>query len=447
MELPSTTEASFAAYVVGTLTGAGHKALLAGGCVRDLLLGNEPKDYDVATSATPDEVEALFEHTVAVGKAFGVIIVHGNDCAVEVATFRADGDYSDGRRPDSVRFTNAEEDAKRRDFTINALFLDVATGEIIDYVDGQKDLERGVVRAVGDPAQRFNEDKLRLLRAIRFAANMKFKLDNETKQAVVNIAGDVATCSAERIQAELSKLLTRGNASDGFRMMSETGLLQVILPEIESMHGVDQPPQYHPEGDVFIHTMLALDKLQESPSLTLALGVLLHDVGKPPTFDDTTDRIRFNGHDKLGAEMTRTILRRLKYSTDVVDRVVSLVADHLRFINVPKMKTSTLKRFFRKPHFDEDLALHRADCLAGSGHLETWEYAKNKLAEFEAEPEILRPKLPIDGRDLIALGLQPGPYFKELLHELEDEVLEGRLSTRDEAISFVQASLKENPRP
>lgn len=436
MKLPNTSEAKFAVQVIRYLEAAGHEALLAGGCVRDLLLGRDPKDYDVATSATPDQIEAVFERTIAVGKAFGVIIVQGDDCAVEVATFRADGDYSDGRRPDFVRFTNAQEDAKRRDFTINALFLNASSGEVIDYVDGQADLIRQVIRAVGDPAQRFKEDKLRLLRAVRFAANLDFEIDKPTKAAISGAASDVATCSAERIQAELTKLLIRGNASCGFRLMSETGLLQVILPEIEVMHGVEQPPQYHPEGDVFIHTMLALDHLPAGTSLTVLLGILLHDVGKPGTFDDSTDRIRFNGHDALGAEMTREILRRLKYSTEIIERVVSLVADHLRFINVPSMKTSTLKRFFRKPHFTEDLALHRADCLAGSGNLETYEYAVQKLKEFDSEPEKLRPKLPIDGRDLIEMGLKPGPTFKEILLQVEDEVLEGRINTREEALRF-----------
>ena len=251
MKLPDTSEARFAASVFSKLKAAGYEALLAGGCVRDLLLGCEPKDYDVATSATPDEVEAVFERTIAVGKAFGVIVVQGDECAVEVATFRADGDYSDGRRPDSVRFTNAQEDAKRRDFTINALFLDVDSGEVVDYVDGQIDLTRQIIRAVGDPVQRFKEDKLRLLRAVRFAANLNFKIDDATKAAITGASGDVATCSAERIQAELTKLLVRGNASHGFRLMSETGLLQVILPDIQVMRGVDQPPQFHPEGDVF----------------------------------------------------------------------------------------------------------------------------------------------------------------------------------------------------
>ncbi|MDC1141842.1 CCA tRNA nucleotidyltransferase [Planctomycetota bacterium] len=438
MKLPETIEAQFATKVITTLKASGHEALLAGGCVRDLLLGKEPQDYDVATSATPDQVEAIFPRTVPVGKAFGVVIVHGDNCAVEVATFRSDGNYSDGRRPDSVTFTNAEEDAKRRDFTINALFLDVASGEVIDYVNGQSDLTHQVIRAVGDPAQRFREDKLRLLRAVRFAANLKFTIDTHTEQAVTDAATDVATCSAERIQAEVSKLLTRGNAGDGFRQMSKLGLLRVILPEIEAMHGVEQPPEYHPEGDVFIHTMRAVDLLPANPPLTLALGVLLHDVGKPPTFNDTTDRVRFNGHDKLGAEMTRKILRRLKYSTEIVDRVVSLVADHLRFMNAPKMKTSTLKRFFRKPHFRDDLALHRIDCLAGSGNVETWEFAAAKLAELGSEPEKLRPTLPIDGRDLIELGIKPGPRFKQILIAMEDEVLEGRVSTRDEAIAFVR---------
>ncbi|MCF6227814.1 MAG: CCA tRNA nucleotidyltransferase [Planctomycetes bacterium] len=443
MKLPNTSEARFATHVVSKLKAAGYEALLAGGCVRDLLLGNEPKDYDIATSASPNDVETWFERTIAVGKAFGVIVVQGEDCAVEVATFRADGDYSDGRRPDSVRFTNAQEDAERRDFTINALFLDVESGKVIDYVDGQSDLTCQVIRAVGDPAKRFAEDKLRLLRAVRFAANLKFEIEPATKAAITAASSDVATCSAERIQAELTKLLTRGNASHGFRLMSETGLLKVILPEIEAMHGVEQPPEHHPEGDVFIHTMLALDHLPADASLTVRLAALLHDVGKPETFKVLNERIRFIGHDSLGSGIAWQILNRLKFSTEVIRRVVFLVSDHLRFMNVQKMKTSTLKRFFREPYFEELLILHRADCLAGSGNLEDYEFAVQKLKEFKSDPEILHPKLPIDGSDLIELGLEPGPEFKALLRAIEDEVLEGRLNTREQALEFVKSLVNQ----
>ncbi|MCG3181972.1 MAG: CCA-adding enzyme [Planctomycetes bacterium] len=441
IELPNIPAVALAKRVVRVLRAAGHEALLAGGCVRDLLLKREPKDYDVATSATPDQVEALFPRTVAVGKAFGVIkvldeTIEGLD--VEVATFRFDGPYLDGRHPSSVRFTSAAEDAARRDFTINALFLDPESGEVHDYVGGLKDLDARLIRAVGDPRVRFKEDKLRLLRAIRFAAGLNFDIDDATLQAVSDMSAEIKVVSAERIQAELSRLLTTCGQSRGFRLMLETGLLDAILPEISAMVGVQQPPEFHPEGDVWVHTMLALDLMPHPVSLTLALGVLLHDVGKPPTFDDSTDRIRFNGHDKLGAEMAGEILRRLKFPTEVITRVQSLVEDHLRFINVPKMKTATLKRFVRKPHFDEDLELHRIDCLAGPGTLETYKYVLAKLHEFQREPEKLKPRLPIDGNDLKALGLPPGPRYKELLTAVEDEILEGRLETREQALEFVK---------
>ena len=442
LQLPNIPAVSLARRVIRKLREAGHEALLAGGCVRDLLLKLEPKDYDVATSATPDQVEALFPRTVAVGKSFGVIKVLDeklDSLDVEVATFRFDGPYLDGRHPSSVRFTNAAEDAARRDFTINALFLDPESGEVTDYVNGLADLDAKVIRAVGDPRVRFAEDKLRLLRAVRFASALNFDIHTDTLQAVTEMAPEIKVVSAERVQAELTKMLTARGQSRGFRLMFETGLLDAILPEISSMFGVQQPPEFHPEGDVFTHTMLALDLMPHPVTVTLALGVLLHDVAKPPTFDDSTDRIRFNGHDKLGADMAGDILRRLKYSTEVIVRVQSLIEDHLKFINVPKMKTSTLKRFVRKPHFDEDMQLHYIDCLAGPGTLETYKYVEAKLAEFQREPQKLSPKLPIDGNDLKQLGLQPGPQYKELLSAVEDEILEGRIETRDQALAFVRA--------
>jgi poly(A) polymerase len=446
LPLPNTPASALARRVVRTLRAKGHEAYLAGGCVRDLLLKRDPKDYDVATSATPDEVEAAFEHTVAVGKAFGVIkVLHDtiSGLDVEVATFRHDGPYLDGRHPANVRFTNAAEDAARRDFTINALFLDPETGEVIDYVNGLRDLDARVIRAVGDPRVRLQEDKLRLIRAIRFAAGLNFDIDDATFEAIGDMAAEIEVVSAERIMAELSKLLTARGQSRGFKLMLETGLLDAILPEISAMVGVQQPPEFHPEGDVWVHTMLALDLMEHPVTLTVALGVLLHDVAKPPTFDDSTDRIRFNGHDKLGAEMAGDILRRLKFPTEVITRVQSLIEDHLKFINVRKMKTATLKRFLRKPHFDEDLELHRIDCLAGPGTLDTYHFMKAKLNEFGQEK--LKPPMPITGKDLIELGMQPGPKFKELLHAIEDEVLEGRIGTREQALDFVKSRANQRP--
>ncbi|MBK9974431.1 MAG: CCA tRNA nucleotidyltransferase [Planctomycetes bacterium] len=443
-ELPNIPVTRLARRVIARLRGLGHEALLAGGCVRDLLIGRTPKDYDIATSALPDQVEAAFAHTVSVGKAFGVIRVLDDELrelAVEVATFRHDGPYLDGRHPSSVSFTNAAQDAARRDFTINALFLDPETSEVHDFVGGLADLDARLIRAVGEPRQRFEEDKLRLLRAARFAATLNFEIDDATLAALTEMAAQVRVCSAERVRDELEKMITQKGASRGLRLMLQTGLMDAVLPEISAMVGVQQPPQFHPEGDVWVHTMLAMDLIEHPCTITLALGVLLHDVGKPPTFDDSTDRIRFNGHDHVGTNMTGEILTRLKFPNEVIERVQSLVADHLRFMNAEKMKTSTLKRWLRKPHFDEDLELHRIDCLAGPGTLETWHFVRRKQAEFAAQPESLRPKLPIDGNDLKQLGLPPGPRFKELLSALEDEMLEGRVATRDQAIAFVRQAM------
>lgn len=444
-ELPNIPVTALARRVISTLRRHGHEALLAGGCVRDLLLGREPKDYDVATSAKPDDVEALFKRTVAVGKQFGVIRVMDDELPidVEVATFRLDGPYLDGRHPSSVAFTSAPEDAARRDFTINALFLDPETSEVHDYVGGLRDLKACVIRAVGDPRVRFAEDKLRLLRAVRFAAGLNFDIDDATWQAVREMAPQVKVCSAERTRDELSKLITHVGASRGLRMMFESGLLDVVLPEVSAMVGVMQSPEHHPEGDVFTHTLLAMDLMLKPATITLALGVLLHDIAKPPTAVNTGGKITFHGHDKLGGEMAVEVLTRLKFPGEVIERVKSLVDDHLKFINVPKMKTATLKRLLRKPHFDEDLELHRIDCLAGPNRLETYKFVLAKLHEFKSlgEERSLKPKLPIDGHDLQALGLPPGPRYKELLTALEDEMLEGRISTKDEAITFVKGLL------
>jgi poly(A) polymerase len=448
--LPNIPAAALARRVIKRLRDSGFEAYLAGGCVRDAVMGREPKDFDVATSALPDQVEGMFSHTVAVGKAFGVIVVLDDaidGLSVEVATFRHDGPYLDGRHPSSVRFTTAAEDAARRDFTINALFMDPETGEVHDFVGGLADIENRVIRAVGEPRARFAEDKLRLMRAVRFAAALNFDIEEATWQVVSEMGGDLLVVSAERIGAELTKMLLSRGQSRAFRLMFESGLLDVVLPEVAAMFGVQQPPEFHPEGDVFTHTMLALDLMPYPVTITLALGVLLHDVAKPPTFDDGTDRIRFNGHDKLGAEMAGTILRRLKFPVETIVRVQSLITDHLKFMNAHKMKTSTLKRFVRKPHFDEDLELHRIDCLAGPGTLETYHFLKAKLAQFEREPETLRPQLPIDGHDLKTLGLPPGPLYKELLAALEDEILEGRIQGKDQALEFVKRLSQEKQEP
>ena len=436
--------------IIDRLRAAGCHAYFAGGCVRDLLLGHDPADFDVATSARPDAVLAMFPRTFAVGAHFGVILVcdniDGSEIVTEVATFRSDNAYSDGRRPDSVRFSDsAEEDVIRRDFTINGMLLDPQilreTGDlsaaILDYVGGCADLAGRLVRAIGDPATRFAEDKLRMLRAVRFAARFDFDVESATEAALRRHAPDIHQVSCERIREELTRMLTEGHARRAFELLDRTGLLREVLPEIDRMHGVEQPPEYHPEGDVFTHTMMLLDQLPACISPTLAWGALLHDVGKPATFQAGPGRIRFNGHVEVGVRIAEDIARRLRFSNDETVQIVSLVENHMRFGDVEKMKPSTLKRFFRLHDFPEHLALHRMDVLSSHGDLSLYDFAKSR---FEATPEDeVRPAPLITGRDLIAAGYQPGPQFKELLALAEDAQLEGRVHTREEALNLVRA--------
>lgn len=417
------------------LAREGHRTLLAGGCVRDILLGVAPKDYDIATSALPEEVAALFEKTVGVGAAYGVQRVMLPVGAFEVATFRKDGPYLDGRRPSSVEFLDEREDALRRDFTINALFLDPDDDSIIDYVDGRRDLERGIIRTVGDPAQRFQEDHLRLIRAVRFAARLDYAIEADTREAMGRMAGLIAKTSAERIRDEVLKILSEGRARRAFEVLDDTGLLEVILPEVARMKGIEQPPKYHPEGDVFTHTLLMLGHL-ERPTPTLALGVLLHDVGKPLT-QSYEDRIRFNVHDKVGAREAEKICRRLRISKNDTARVSWLVGQHMRVAVAPKMRESKLKRFVREEGFAELLELFRIDCLSSHSKLEAHAWLCRYAASLE--PEDVRPPRLLTGRDLIAMGYSPGPLFKEILEALADGQLEGRLTDRDEAEVFVRA--------
>lgn len=429
---------NFAVSVVRTLTEKGFRALLAGGCVRDKLRGATPKDYDVATSARPEQVMALFERNVPVGVAFGVVCVlsPGDDpIQIEVATFRGDSSYSDGRHPDSVTFTGETEDAKRRDFTINGLFYDPLKDEVLDYVGGQEDLKRKVIRCIGDPKQRFTEDRLRMLRAVRFATTLNFEIDGHTLGAIKDCAAGITAISAERIREELNAMLSGPNPRRAFELLKQTRLLKPILPEIDALEGVQQPPQFHPEGDVWVHTLMLLGQLENVP-LTLALGVLFHDVGKPPTFVQA-DRIRFNEHEKVGADMTRSIMARLKYSNEEIERVVSLVAQHMVFKDADKMRPAKLKRFIRQPHFDEHLALHRADCMASHQDLSAYEFCSAKLKEAGAEE--LHPEPLITGADLIALGMKPGPEFKVILQQIEDLQLEGTLKDRGAALEYVKA--------
>jgi poly(A) polymerase len=443
----------FAEQICRTLRVAGHQAYLVGGCVRDILLEREPADYDVATDATPDRVQQLFSHSLAVGARFGVIVVleevpdesaAGAPLQVEVATFRSDVGYSDGRHPDRVVLaSSAEEDVKRRDFTINGLLLDPETGEVLDFVGGRDDLRAGLVRAIGEPELRFREDKLRMVRAVRFAARFGYAIEPATLAAIQLLAPLVTEVSAERLRDELTKLLTEGAARRAFELLDQTGLLAVLLPEIVRMQGVAQPPQFHPEGDVWIHTRMMLEQLKPKASATLAWGVLLHDVGKPPTFksaEQTGDRIRFDGHDEIGARMADEICRRLRFSTSDTEQIETLVANHMRFKDVSAMRPATLKRFVRLPRFEEHLELHRLDCLSSHRNLDAYEFVQRFLRE--TPPEQVRPARLIAGDDLIQMGFRPGPLFKEILHAVEEAQLDGRLHGHDEALEFVRAEYK-----
>lgn len=433
------TVSSLAIEIIRVLRNRRHKAYFVGGCVRDRLLGGNPKDYDIATNAHPDEVLRYFPNAEKVGAHFGVVLVRGGPGVhVEVATFRSDHSYSDGRRPDRVEFeTDPRQDVLRRDFTINALLEDPLTGEIFDYVGGRQDLRERIVRAIGDPVRRFGEDHLRMLRAVRFAARLGFEIEEQTLGAIRQLAPLIHSIAAERIRDELVRILTEGGARRGFELLDDSGLLAEILPEVKAMQGVAQPPQFHPEGDVWTHTLLMLDQL-ERPSPALAMGVLLHDVGKPPTFR-VAERIRFDGHVEAGVEIGGRILERLKFSRGDSDRILALISNHMRFKDVQEMRDSTLKRFLRLPHFDEHLELNRLDCLSSNGRLDSWEFMNRKLATLPAE-EVRPPRL-LTGRDLIAEGFQPGPAFGKALEEVETAQLEGQIRTREEALKIARTIL------
>ena len=436
---------TFAATIVEKLRHRGFHAYLVGGCVRDLLLGREPKDYDVATSATPDQVMSIFPETYAVGAQFGVVLVPAPEGDVEVATFRSDIGYSDGRHPDEVRFsTDPREDVARRDFTINGMLLDPVSNEVLDFVGGRKDLEAKIIRTIGDPKQRFAEDKLRMLRAVRFAARFGYTIEPATFAAIEELADEIHVVSRERVRDELTRMLTEGHARRAFLLLDESGLLPEVLPEISAMKGVAQPPQFHPEGDVFVHTLLLLENLPAHCSPALAWGALLHDVGKPATFRVAPERIRFDGHVEVGGKMAQEICRRLRFSTDDTEQVLALIDNHMRFGHATRMKESTLKKFLRMPHFDEHLALHRADCLASHGDLSIYEFAQEKLAAIP--PDKMRPAPLVSGDDLIAAGYVPGPRFKEILSAVEDAQLEGRLSSKDAALAFVNSEFRSERR-
>jgi poly(A) polymerase len=452
----------FAISIVRTLRKHGHKAYLVGGCVRDLLLSREPGDYDVTTSATPDEVMRVFPETYAVGAQFGVVLVplpernvasnvstETGTCyvspkanAVEVATFRSDIGYSDGRHPDQVCFSKEpQEDVQRRDFTINGLLLDPLTHEVLDYVGGREDLKAGNIRTIGDPELRFAEDKLRMLRAVRFAARFDYAIESKTFHAIRKLASQLAQVSRERVRDELSKMLTEGMGCRAFLLLDETRLLHHILPEIEAMKGVEQPPQFHPEGDVFVHTLLLLDKLPHPCPITLAWGALLHDVGKPATFRIAPDRIRFDGHVDVGVKIAEEICHRLRFSNDDTDQILALVKNHMRFAHALQMNESTFKRFVRLPRFDEHLQLHRMDCESSHGDLTSYNFTRQKIADMP--PAAIRPVPLITGYDLIAAGYRAGPQFKRILSAVEDGQLEGRLHSGEEALAFVRSQFPD----
>jgi putative nucleotidyltransferase with HDIG domain len=415
------------------LTEAGHVALFAGGCVRDKLLGRQPKDYDIATSAVPQEVLRLFPGANEVGAHFGVVIAKHGGHHVEIATFRTDGSYHDGRRPVSVEFSSPEEDARRRDFTINGLFEVPESGEIVDHVGGLADLRAGILRAIGDPAARFSEDSLRLLRAVRFAAALGFEIELRTLAALAAHAGLLGRIAVERIREEFSKILVSQRRRQGFERLVETGLMWHIVPEVYGMIGCEQPPEWHPEGDVYVHTSIMLELLEPDAPLELCLAVLLHDIGKPPTRTMDGDRARFNGHDAVGAEMARVILGRLKYPNAVIEAVVAMVGRHMQFMNVQKMRVARLKRFMAEPTFPQEMELHRVDCASSNGFTDNYEYLQAKGEEFASEP-LIPPPL-VTGRDLIGLGLAPGPRFRDLLETIQNEQLEGRLADREGALA------------
>jgi putative nucleotidyltransferase with HDIG domain len=468
--LPATPQSEAALTIIRTLRAAGHQAYLAGGCVRDLLLGRAPGDYDVATSATPDIVLDMFPRTFAVGAHFGVVLVADagegepaiatglggkeskSEGLTEVATFRSDGAYSDGRHPDAVRYTTSpEEDVRRRDFTINGLLLDPLRGSsdldesndrgtirpagLLDYVGGVADLRAGIIRAIGRPEQRFEEDHLRMLRAVRFAARFGFEIEEETLRAIRSLARRIHAVSRERVRDELTKMLTEGRARRAFELLDETWLLNEVLPEIARMKGVAQPPQYHPEGDVWTHILLVLEQLTAGVSCTLAWGALLHDVGKPPTFRVAPDRIRFDGHVEVGVAMGAEICRRFRFSNDETAQILALIENHMRCADTERMKSSTLKRFFRLQNFDEHLALHRMDCMAASRNLDHYNFTRERWLAMPEET--MRPKPLITGRELIAAGYTPGAGFREMLRAAEDAQLEGTVATEEEALKLV----------
>ncbi len=419
------------------LREAGFTAYFAGGCVRDALLGSDPKDYDIATNARPDEVMALFPDAHAVGAHFGVVLVRSRRFHFEIATFRTDGSYLDGRRPERVTFSTPEEDAQRRDFSINGIFLDPLTDQIIDFVGGLEDLRHGIIRAIGTPADRFREDYLRLLRAVRFAETLGFAIDPATWRGICDCASGLRQISVERIRDEFVRMMVHPHRVRGFDLLVDSGLMAEFLPEILDLRGCEQPPEWHPEGDVFVHTRLMLSLLRPDASEILVLAVLLHDIAKPDTFTvDETGRIRFNGHDKVGAVKAEMILRRLRFPNETIESVVEMVAHHMQFMNVQDMRKSTLKRFMARPTFPDEIELHRVDCAGSNGFTDNYDYLMAKREEFSLAP-LIPPRL-ISGTDLLHLGFRAGPEIGRILREVQTMQLEGRLHSAEDALVWVR---------
>ncbi|MBI5083301.1 MAG: CCA tRNA nucleotidyltransferase [Acidobacteria bacterium] len=433
--MPHPAQTAAAHRVAAILDRAGFEVYLVGGCVRDRLLGLNVHDLDLTTNARPADIAALFPAVQEVGVHFGVMLVRLEDAEVQVATFRTEASYLDGRRPDRVHFeSDVRRDVARRDFTINALLENPFTGEVIDHVGGRADLDARLIRAIGDPMDRFAEDHLRMLRAIRFAARLGFAIEPATMAAIRRCAPHIAAISPERVRDELSRILTEGHPRRGFELLDKAGLLAVILPEVARMKGVIQPPEFHPEGDVWIHTLGLLERL-ERPSVELALACLLHDVGKPVT-QSFEDRIRFSGHDRLGADIARQILARLHYPSSTIEAVCSMVAQHMKFADALKMTAATFKRFARQDVFDQLLELHRLDLLASQRPLGNWHAVSQRRASIPVDQ--LRPAPLLRGQDLIALGYQPGPLFSRILTALEEEQLDGRVTSRDQALVWLK---------
>jgi len=427
--------------IAARLQAAGFAAYWVGGCVRDRLLGRDPQDFDIATDARPEQVEALFARTIPVGKQFGVVIVLEHGLQFQVATFRAEADYQDGRRPGRVEFASAQADASRRDFTVNGLFYDPLADELHDWVGGAADLQARVIRTIGVPAERFGEDQLRLLRAVRFAAQLDFTIEPETFAAIQALAPKISRISAERIRDELLKLFRPPHAARGLTLLRDSGLLAAVLPELAATVDCEQSPDYHPEGSVFNHVRLMLEKLPTDASLELVWSVLMHDIAKPVTFerDAATGKIHFYGHEKVGATMAEAILTRLKFTNKEIAAVTACVLMHMQFKDVKQMRQATLRRLLMREHFPLELALHRLDCLGSFGGLEHYDFLTAAAEELKNQPALHPPLL--TGHDLLALGVPPGPEVGRRLAELRERQLSDELKTADEARAWVKTEL------